>query len=201
MKKHTAPKQLYDMRNVNAILRVAESVREIRSEYPEHNKMRVFRVMEGAFLYTFKAVRRDRLQFVAREPASEQMLKEVAEAVAELAKKDGAAPTHAISLRQPYVELILRGIKKAEYRSRRTSIRGRVYLYAAKQPVHWPAGWRRVDAEPGDLPTGVIVGTVDITGCRRHGNGYAYILSNPKRLKRNLKPKSRPSPCFWRPVF
>ncbi len=109
--------------------------------------------------------------------------------------------THAISIRQPHVELILRRIKREEHRIRPTNIRGRVYLYAAQKPVDWPAGWRQVNAEPGDLPTGVIVGTVDIVGCRRHGDGYAYILSNPKRLKRKLKPQSRPNPCFWRPEF
>lgn len=110
-------------------------------------------------------------------------------------------PIHAISIRQPFVELILRRIKKAEYRNRPTNIRGRVYLYAARKPVDWPAGWRQVKAEPGDLPTGVILGTVEIVGCQRHGDGYAYIMSNPKRLKRKLYPKSRPNPCFWRPKF
>lgn len=34
----------------------------------------------------------------------------------------------AISIRQPYVELILRGQKWREYRSVATTMRGRVYL-------------------------------------------------------------------------
>ena len=39
----------------------------------------------------------------------------------------------ALSIRQPYAELILRGIKKIEYRSRRTRIIGeRFYIYASK---------------------------------------------------------------------
>jgi hypothetical protein len=33
----------------------------------------------------------------------------------------------ALSIRQPYVELILRGKKREEYRSRQTHVRGRVY--------------------------------------------------------------------------
>jgi hypothetical protein len=37
----------------------------------------------------------------------------------------------AISIRQPYVEQILQGSKKREFRSRPTRIRERVYLYAA----------------------------------------------------------------------
>ncbi|MBI4768802.1 MAG: ASCH domain-containing protein [Deltaproteobacteria bacterium] len=38
----------------------------------------------------------------------------------------------AISIRQPWVELILLGKKKAEYRSRPTKIRERVYIYASR---------------------------------------------------------------------
>lgn len=42
--------------------------------------------------------------------------------------------TRAISIRQPYVEMILRGVKKVEYRSQVTHIRERVYLYASLKP-------------------------------------------------------------------
>jgi len=42
----------------------------------------------------------------------------------------------ALSIRQPYVELILRGIKTIEYRSRPTRIIGqRFWIYAAGK---WP---------------------------------------------------------------
>ncbi len=40
----------------------------------------------------------------------------------------------ALSIRQPYAEWIMTGEKPIEYRSRRTHIRGRVYIYAAKNP-------------------------------------------------------------------
>src|SRR5450432_3629926 len=44
----------------------------------------------------------------------------------------------ALSIRQPYAELILRGIKPIEFRSRPTTIIGeRFYIYASKQ---WAAG-------------------------------------------------------------
>lgn len=47
-------------------------------------------------------------------------------------------PMRALSVRQPYAELILRGIKTIEYRSRATSIIGeRFYLYATKT---WASG-------------------------------------------------------------
>ena len=48
------------------------------------------------------------------------------------------AAMRALSIRQPYAELILRGIKPIEFRSRRTSIIGeRFYIYASKQ---WAVG-------------------------------------------------------------
>jgi predicted transcriptional regulator len=44
----------------------------------------------------------------------------------------------ALSIRQPYAELILRGIKPIEFRSRPTKIIGeRFYIYASRQ---WAAG-------------------------------------------------------------
>jgi len=78
MKMPGAPEHTYTMAEVNAILRVAEDVREIRREYPQHNKMRVFSVLDGVFLYSFKVLRGEHLQLVAREPAPEQMLRKVA---------------------------------------------------------------------------------------------------------------------------
>lgn len=69
----------------------------------------------------------------------------------------------AISIRQPYAELILRGTKRAEYRSRRTNIRERVYIYASLRPADDTSGWRQIGREPGQLLTGVIVGSVEIT--------------------------------------
>jgi hypothetical protein len=111
-------------------------------------------------------------------------------------------PTYAITIRQPYVELILRGIKK-EYRSRPTEIRGRVYLYASKRPADSPIEWQKVAAYPGMLPTGVIVGTVEIIDCRQDEQrcSYVYDLRNPRRLAHSLRPKNQPNPGFWCPKF
>lgn len=111
----------------------------------------------------------------------------------------------AISIRQPYAELILRGTKPAEYRSRRTNIRERVYIYASLRPADDTSGWRKVGREPGQLPTGVIVGSVEITACkvRRRGKNldFAYALRNPKRFRNALLPTNQPQPGFWRPRF
>ncbi len=110
--------------------------------------------------------------------------------------------TRAISIRQPFVEQILRGIKKKEFRSRPTKIRERVYLYAALTPRREPALWRSVGCEPGDLPAGVIVGSVEIADCKQLPTGeYAYILKNPKRIRKPLSPINQPQPGFWPPQF
>jgi len=67
----------------------------------------------------------------------------------------------ALSIRQPYAEQILRGTKRFEYRSRSTVIRERVYIYASLKPG--PAEeFERMRLHEGELPTGVLVGTVEI---------------------------------------
>jgi hypothetical protein len=96
----------------------------------------------------------------------------------------------ALSIRQPFAELILRGMKTIEYRSRPTRIIGeRFYIYASRQPAVgrrqsatiWSrdlavpdeplAPWMVELAEglrlwkPGALPTGVIVGSAIIERC------------------------------------
>lgn len=97
----------------------------------------------------------------------------------------------ALSIRQPFAELILRGIKTIEYRSKPTRIIGqRFYIYASKAMIHGsrisvrgngitkaitsdnlvaqtPAPWMLELATalrlfPADLPRGVIVGSAVI---------------------------------------
>ena len=108
----------------------------------------------------------------------------------------------AISIRQPYVELILRGKKKFEYRSTPTRIRERVYIYASLRADGTDSQWRLAGAERGDLPTGRIVGTVEIIDCSRDGqDGYKYGLKAPKRLRTHLSARNQPQPKFWIPQF
>lgn len=95
----------------------------------------------------------------------------------------------ALSIRQPFAELILRGMKTVEYRSRMTHIIGeRFWIYASKKqlaagsrqlaakkivgdnivvPDAPPAPWMVELANglrlfPRELPTGVIVGSAII---------------------------------------
>lgn len=113
--------------------------------------------------------------------------------------------TRAISIRQPLVEQILRRVKRFEFRSQPTKIKERVYLHASLRPVTDAREWRKVRKTPGELPTGVIVGSVEIAGCTprrdREGVYYAYALRNPRRLRTPLVPVNQPQPRFWRPQF
>ena len=111
--------------------------------------------------------------------------------------------TKAISIRQPWVEQILRGTKRKEYRSVPTRIRERVYLYASLKLEGSPSDWRRLGREPGQLPAGRIVGTVEIADCRWNSRleCYEYILVRPKRLRSPRMAKNQPQPVFWRPKF
>jgi ASCH domain-containing protein len=104
----------------------------------------------------------------------------------------------ALSVRQPYAEQILRGTKKKEFRSVPTHIRERVYIYASKKPGPLQL-FQDLRCEPGDLPTGVIVGTVEIVGCSGSDGDYAYHLARPKRLARPLHPPRPPQPIWFRP--
>jgi hypothetical protein len=103
----------------------------------------------------------------------------------------------ALSIRQPYVELILKGVKKVEFRSKNTLIRGKFYIYSSKTPAV------SYEDEAKGLPAGVIVGTAELVDCvfvdDSADPNYEWHLKNPKRFKRPLKPKNKPQPVWFNP--
>jgi hypothetical protein len=106
-----------------------------------------------------------------------------------------------ISVRQPYCDQILRGLKKTEYRSRPTNIRERVYLYASLTPGD-PDDWDDYGRSPGDLPAGLVIGSVEIVGCRRSRYNeeiFEWRLARPRRMRPHRKPQNQPQPGIWRP--
>ena len=110
----------------------------------------------------------------------------------------------ALSIRQPYAELILQGIKTIEYRSRRTRIIGeRFYIYASKGTGQLAIGngaeRTLTQRETEQLPRGVIVGSAKIAACEANNGQYHWHLSNVKRLKRPRKPKGMPQPVWFNP--
>jgi hypothetical protein len=120
----------------------------------------------------------------------------------------------ALSIRQPYAELIMRGEKTIEYRSRPTRLIGeRFYIYAARKWANAPTNGDltftpTLSLPPGrereSIPTGVIVGTAEISHCERapengHPPHYCWHLRNVKRFKIPRKPRRRPQPVWFKP--
>jgi hypothetical protein len=125
----------------------------------------------------------------------------------------------ALSIRQPYAELILRGVKTIEYRSRPTKIIGqRFYIYAARKwagvslPLPMGEGPRnrgdgahgspnanghaltpdpspKERGERAELPTGVIVGSAVISHCTNGGTGSSAYHWHLKDVRRFKKPR------------
>ena len=109
-------------------------------------------------------------------------------------------PRRALSIRQPWAEQILRGVKSSEFRSRPTRVVGeRFYLYAARTPGP-AAEFGRLGHAPGDLPTGVLVGTAVIAGCRALPDGsWAWDLTAVRRLPEPVRPDRHPQPAWFHP--
>ena len=105
----------------------------------------------------------------------------------------------ALSIKQPYAEQILRGSKRYEFRDGRTHIRERIYIYASKTPG--PAHeFARLILQPGDLPTGVLVGTVEIIDCMPGGpRKFRWHLARPECLSPPIKPEKRASRIWFYP--
>jgi hypothetical protein len=120
----------------------------------------------------------------------------------------------ALSIRQPYAELILRGVKTIEYRSRPTRIIGeRFYIYASKVWAgvngHGIEGLATLTPSPSpapgngrgesEFPTGLIVGSAIIAACTRNGSGYEWHLADVRRYARPRRPKRHPQPVWFTP--
>jgi len=123
----------------------------------------------------------------------------------------------ALGIKQPWAELILRGIKSVEIRSQDTNVRGPVYLYTSKriadiEPAE--AAIEKFNLDVDSLPRGVIVGTVEIVDsqpCRQSdeqagcvpssfltGN-YAWHLDNPVPFREPLTVRFLPYGVWFYP--
>lgn len=114
----------------------------------------------------------------------------------------------ALSLKQPFAELILQGKKKIELRKWNTNFRGEFLIHASK--ILDKEAMKKFNFK--ELPTGCIVGKANLTDVKKYNNdkehindddkhlassiwgNYGFILSNVKRIK--------PIPCkgslnFW----
>ena len=111
----------------------------------------------------------------------------------------------ALSIRQPYAELILRGVKTIEYRSRPTRRIGeRFWIYASKSEARPLTGTLELPAglDPAALPRGVIVGSAIIHKCERGklpSGKFEWHLADVRRAKAMRTPTGRPQPVWFRP--
>jgi len=123
----------------------------------------------------------------------------------------------ALGIRQPWAELILRGVKTVEVRSQDTNVRGPIYVYASKKfadiaPADSAIKTHGLDRET--LTTGMIVGTVEIIDSRpcrktdaagscipasylkgRHG----WMLANPVPFDEPIKVRFLPYGIWFYP--
>ena len=106
----------------------------------------------------------------------------------------------ALGIRHPWAELILRGKKTIEVRSRPTNLRGTIYVYSSKVLATEDFAYEAIRTHSVDVENcmrGMLLGTVDIVDCRpgkkddaehacvpwsRINGKYAWILENPVRF-------------------
>ena len=109
--------------------------------------------------------------------------------------RDGAVL--ALSVRQPHADQIIAGEKIEEYRPGPCNVRGRVYIYASKT-VDFES-CERLGYQPENVPTGVLIGTVEVVGCRKTRRGYAWELARPIPFDVPREPLRKPQPAWFRP--
>jgi hypothetical protein len=103
----------------------------------------------------------------------------------------------ALSLKQPWAELILQGRKKIEIRKWSTNFRGKFLIHSSKKPDE--VGMKRFGFK--ELPLGFILGEAELVGVKKYNNeadfmkdvdehlatlewgNNGFILENVKRIK------------------
>lgn len=114
----------------------------------------------------------------------------------------------ALSLKQPFAELILQGKKKIEIRKWNTNFRGEFLIHASKRPDQ--ESMKKLGFK--NLPCGFIVGKATLVDVKQYKNeeemekdkalhlaswkwgNYGFVLKNPKRIS---PIRCRGSLGFW----
>jgi ASCH domain len=96
------------------------------------------------------------------------------------ANDSGVERMKALSIRQPWADLILAGVKTSEYRSWQVDYRGPLLIHAAKRKEPF------ADV-PRSTPRGGFVGVVNLidivpTGDVDPDKRYAWVFVNPRRI-------------------
>jgi len=96
----------------------------------------------------------------------------------------------ALSLKQPFAELILQGKKKIELRKWNTNFRGKIFIHASKSPDK--KNMKRLGFK--NLLCGFIVGKANLVEVKKYNSdkefladkswgNYGFILRDIKRIK------------------
>lgn len=103
-----------------------------------------------------------------------------------------------LAVKQPWASLIVEGLKTIEVRSRYTNIRGRVAIYASTSKQETVEGEYGTDYNYRILPTGQIIGTVEIFDCV-DGEDINSLKFDALRLLSLAPPKMITNDAFyWR---
>lgn len=89
-------------------------------------------------------------------------------------------PQFALSIKQPWVELILRGRKTIETRNWRPPVRGPIWLHASKAVDQNAV--QRFGFAPETLPLGCLVGTATLYDVRRYEDGLEFAADYGRHL-------------------
>lgn len=110
----------------------------------------------------------------------------------------------ALTIKQPWADLIIAGIKDIENRTWKTTSRGRILIHASKMPCSrsdldaypLPALSKNINLNeytPGQFTNGAIIGSVDIVDCVMNHpsewaeNGvYNWVLANPVKFEKPI---------------
>jgi ASCH domain len=122
----------------------------------------------------------------------------------------------ALSIKQPWAQLIIMGAKDVENRNRRTNFRGRFAVHVSlkranyddvdidaiprglREPVKW--AWEH------NASVGRVIGTVELVDCIRDSNSiwaidnyWHWVLRDPRAYSRSRPAKGRLGLWEWAP--
>ncbi|HVC58350.1 MAG TPA: ASCH domain-containing protein [Candidatus Acidoferrales bacterium] len=85
-----------------------------------------------------------------------------------------------LSVKQPYADLIVKGLKTVELRSWNTNYRGELLIHASSEPDK--EGMRRFNMDESAVAKGAIVGKVLLYGVKQYNNIRELMLDKNMHL-------------------
>lgn len=110
----------------------------------------------------------------------------------------------ALTIKQPWADLIIAGVKDIENRTWKTSYRGRILIHASKVPCSrgdldaypLPALSKNINLNeyaPGQFTNGAIIGSIELVDCvMNHPSEWAekgvynWVLANPVKFEKPI---------------